>query len=317
MKDALREKWIAGAAGDRTGDVAVRALQNRLSAVQQLLPLAARKAQDDIEYVHELRVWARRAAAALGLYKDLIPHRRFSWMRKQLKRIRRASSHARNCDVLMEWLRQKRSSLGAKRWLEELCAERKEAQKAVVDVCERLEHGRLFARRIDKLLQKVRSSGEEKTGAASSRFGNQAQERLGPVVEQFCRAVPSDMTDEAALHQFRIRGKKLRYTMELLAGAFPDEFRTMLYAIIEVMQARLGEINDLATTKTRLQQKLEAAGSTAEAVSWRRLLASGQRQFDQARQAFQDWCTPQRLQELCHGFEPLTGRPIQTGEERS
>lgn len=317
MKDALREKWIAGAAGDRTGDVAVRALQNRLGTVQQLLPLAARKAQEDIEYVHELRVWARRAAAALGLYEDLIPHRRFSWMKKQLKRIRRAANDARDCDVLMEWLRQKRSSREVKRWLEEVRAERKEAQKALVDVCKRLEHGRRFARRIDKLLQRVRSRGEEKAGAASSRFGDRAQERLCPVVEQFFRTVPSDMTDEAALHQFRIRGKELRYTMELLAGAFPDEFRIRLYPIIEVMQARLGEINDLVTMKTRLQQKLKAASSAAEAVSWRRLLASEQSQLDQARQAFRDSCTPQRLQELRHGFAPLPRRSIQSGEERS
>lgn len=317
MKDALREKWIAGAAGDWTSDVAVCALQNRLSAVQQLLPLAARKAQEDIEYIHELRVWARRAAAALGLYEDLIPHRRFSWMKKQLKRIRRAANDARDCDVLIEWLRKKRSSRGAKRWLEDVRAERKKAQKAVVDVCKRLEHGRRFARRIDNLLQRVRSRGEEKAGAASSRFGDWAQERLCPVIEQFFRAVPSDMTDEAALHRFRIRGKELRYTMELLAGAFPDELRTRLYPIIEVMQARLGEINDLATAKTRLQQKIEAAGCAAEAVSWRRLLASEQRQFGLARQAFQDWCTPQMLQELRHGFETLPGRSIPPGEQRS
>jgi len=143
--------------------------------------------------------------------------------------------------------------------------------------------------------------------AASSRFSDRAQERLCLVVEQFFRTVPSDMTDEAALHQFRIRGQELRYTMELLAGAFPDEFRTRLYPIIEVMQARPGELNDLATAKTRLQQKIEAAGCAAEAVSWRRLLASEQRQFDQAWQGFRDWCTPQRLQELRHGSETLPG----------
>ncbi len=65
MKGALPEKWIEGeAAGDRPSDVAVRTLQNRLGAVLQLLPLAAEKAEEDIDYIHELRVWTRRAAAA-------------------------------------------------------------------------------------------------------------------------------------------------------------------------------------------------------------------------------------------------------------
>jgi hypothetical protein len=78
------EKWIEGvAAGDRTGDVALRALRIRLGAVLELLPLAAEKAEEDTEHIHQLRVWTRRAVAALELYEDLLPRRRTSWMKKQ------------------------------------------------------------------------------------------------------------------------------------------------------------------------------------------------------------------------------------------
>jgi CHAD domain-containing protein len=243
-----------------------------------------------------------------------MPRRRFSWMKKQLKRVRRASNDARDCDVLIERLRKKRGG-GMKRWKEQVRAAREKAQKAVIGVHKRLGRKDRFARRIEKLLQRVRSRGEEKSGAALPCFEDWARERLRPLVEKFFGAVPTDRADETALHRFRIRGKELRYALELLAGAFPEEFRTRLYSTIEAMQDRLGDINDLAAAKTRLQQKLEAASDAAEAAFWRRLLASEQAQFDQARQTFWHWCTAQMLQELRDGFEALLDRSTQPAEK--
>ena len=76
MKGTLTEKWIEGVSpGDRTSDVAMRTLQSRLGAVLRSLPLAAEKAEEDLEYVHELRVGMRRATAALRLYEDWMPPR--------------------------------------------------------------------------------------------------------------------------------------------------------------------------------------------------------------------------------------------------
>jgi CHAD domain-containing protein len=317
MKSELPGKWIEEvSADDRPSEVAVRTLQNRLGAVLLLMPLAAEKGEEDSDSIHELRVWTRRATAALNLYEEMMPRRRFSWMKKQLKRVRRAANDARDCDVLVERLRNTHSCPEAKCWLEELRAEREEAQKAVIAADDRLNRDDRFERRIDKLLQSVRRRGKEQAAGASARFGDWARERFGPLVEQFFGAVPADRTDEAALHQLRIRGKELRYAMELLAGAFPVEVRTRLYPTIEAMQDRLGEVNDLAVAKTRLQLKLEAA-SCAEAASWRRLLAIEEAELSQARQTFWDWCSPQMLQELRDGFEALVGHTTQPEEPRN
>jgi hypothetical protein len=71
MQGALTERWVQGVSpADRTIDVAVRTLGGRLDAVLYYLPLAAEKADEDTEYVHQLRVWTRRATAALRLYED-------------------------------------------------------------------------------------------------------------------------------------------------------------------------------------------------------------------------------------------------------
>jgi len=54
------DKWVQGVSpDDRTTDVAARTLQAWLAAVLHYLPLAAEKAEEDVEYVHLLRVWTR------------------------------------------------------------------------------------------------------------------------------------------------------------------------------------------------------------------------------------------------------------------
>jgi CHAD domain-containing protein/uncharacterized protein Yka (UPF0111/DUF47 family) len=302
MTEAFVDNWIEASSGDRTSEVAARTLRGRLGAVLHFLPLAAEKAEEDVEHVHRLRVSTRRATAALRMYEDFLPRRRFCWMKKQLRRVRRAANDARDCDVLLGRLKARHSGHAAKRWVKAVRAERLDAQKAIVAVHERLARRERFARRIDKLLRRVRHPREESAASAAGRFGDWARQRLRSVVERFFGAVPADTTDEAALHQFRIRGKELRYAVELLAGAFPDELRTALYPTLEAMQDRLGQINDLATAKARLRQKMEAAGDDREAASWRRLLTNEQTQLDQALNDFWQWCSPQMIRQVREGF---------------
>jgi CHAD domain-containing protein len=312
IKLALPDKWIeAGTTDEAIHDVAVRTLQCRFGAVTRLLPLAAERADEDIEHIHDLRVWSRRAAAALELYAELMPRRRFLWIKKQLKRVRKAANEARDCDILIERLTKKQSSRATKRWLEELRAERRKSQETVVRVHKRLQRDDRFERRIDKLLRKVRGRSQEKAEPAPKSFAAWSREHLSPLVEQFFEAIPSVKTDEAALHRLRICGKQLRYDMELLAGAFPAEFRTKLYPTIKDMLDRLGEINDLVTAKTRLEQKLEASTRAADNASWRRLFSAENAKLRQVLRSFWDWCTPEMLQELRDGFEVMVSHSMQ------
>ncbi|MEO8601360.1 MAG: CHAD domain-containing protein [bacterium] len=300
------DKWILDVLPDySTVDVAVRTLRDRLSAVRHYLMLAAEKEDRDGEHVHQLRVWSRRAMAALDLYQDLMPRRRRDWMRKQVRRIRRTAGDARDCDVLMQRLKRKRSTLARKRWLVSLSAERADAQQAIVAIHDRLVRDDRFARRMDALLDRVSAEAGERSERVPARFSDWARLRVPVALGELFSAVPADPTDEAALHQFRIRSKELRYAMELLVGAFPQQFRTTLYPIIESLQDRLGEINDLAIEKARLQRKIAAADGGAEVAGWRRLLAHERAQLDQARQKFWEWCTPTMLGDLRASFATL------------
>src|SRR5207247_10117237 len=93
-------KWIPGTrAKQPVAKAARRALRLRLGEVCRMLPLAARHAHEDVEYVHQLRVASRRAVATVDVFWDLLPTKRRQWVRKQLKRVRRAAGEARDSDM--------------------------------------------------------------------------------------------------------------------------------------------------------------------------------------------------------------------------
>lgn len=96
-----KQKWVEGTSPEQgVVEVARRALGARLELVAHYLPLAARRPEEEIEYVHQLRVATRRAVAALKLFAPLLPRRRAQKMKKLLGRIRRAAGDARDLDVL-------------------------------------------------------------------------------------------------------------------------------------------------------------------------------------------------------------------------
>jgi hypothetical protein len=128
---------------------------------------------------------------------------------------------------------------------------------------------------------------------APDRFGEWGRIHLRPLVDSFFAAVPADGADDPALHRFRIRGKELRYAMELLAGAFPPAFRNDLYPPIATLQERLGLINDRATARRRLEEWLAGTTDPAVVSHLRRRLAVVGEELVGARAGFRDWWTPE------------------------
>jgi CHAD domain-containing protein len=311
MAVELPPKWVQTDANGRTIDAAAFALKTRLDAVAELLPLAAAKADEDPAFVHRLRVWTRRSGAALELYDELLPRRRRRWMKKQLKRIRHAANDARDCDVLIERLTKEKKSDTLKLWLKEARAERAKAQKAVVKIDRRLGRDHRLKRRIDKLVKRTRAGGKRREGASVS-FDDWSRERLPRFVEQFFAAIPTDETDTAAMHRFRVRGKELRYAIELLAGAYPERLRTSLYPVIEAMLDRLGAINDLATSASRLRQKLTDSHDE-RARFWQRMLSGERARLQRAVKTFWSDYTPVMFEELRERLEAVLGDELGRG----
>lgn len=96
--------------------------------------------------------------------------------------------------------------------------------------------------------------------------------------------------------------------VELLAAASPPDFRETLYPVVDAVQGRLGEINDLATAQGRLRERIKQAGRSPAAIRLHRLSDDQQAQLERAHTEFLGWWTPRLAEKLRTGFKNVLGR---------
>ena len=251
-------KWMEASPDELLEDVAVRSLDSRLQPVMHFVPLAAKHPEQDVEYVHQMRVWARRASAAVSLYETLLPKRRRKWINAQLKWIRRAANDARDSDVFALRLAGDQPQ-SARRTCWTRSASTAASLSGRSSKCGR-SCSNTGGFNGEPLSCCAKSACEtERTPADPVRFGPWAQCQIQPVLDQFFATAAGDMTQVEAMHRFRIAGKKLRYAIELLAPAFAEGLRTQAYPFIQDLQEKLGKINDLASAHVRMKRWLELA----------------------------------------------------------
>lgn len=298
-------KWITGVEPhDSVPTAASRALATRLRDVRQALPLAAQKASQDTEYVHQLRVLSRRSMAAVRLYEDYLPRRRRKWLKKRLKKTRSAAGAARDLDVLIEKHRFEDDPVGRK-ILKSVRKRRKSAQKPITRIYKNLDKGKRLQRVTRRILKKL-SESQDTQSARSISFQEWALNRLEQSARQFFEAEPENRTQLSELHQFRIQAKRLRYSIELLAPAFGPELRNEVYPKIEELQERLGDINDHRSAISAFAKwKKDFHG--AEANYLERYIQEERTQLEEKLRAFEDWWTDDRKRDLHNAVDRILG----------
>jgi CHAD domain-containing protein len=308
--------WIDGVSrDDRVTRVAARALKSRLRAVRAYLPLAAKRADEDVEYVHKLRVWTRRADAALRLFGDLLPTRKLRWLKKQLKKIRKAADEARDADVLAMRLEKLQDDPQVAIALQKDRHRRHKAQRPIVDVNKKLKSGGQLKNRVKELHKRVRFRPENNAPFTQAEpcFGDWADQKMESLHAKFFEAAQQNLHQPAALHQFRIRGKELRYAIELLAAAYPPALRDEIYPEIQKLQSRLGRINDHFVAQDRYRRWIAESENVEATESFETLLSREQDQVETRLENFFKWWTPAREQSLKTRFDQLlAGRQSQS-----
>jgi CHAD domain-containing protein len=132
-----------------------------------------------------------------------------------------------------------------------IAAQREDAQESMDRVALRYLDGRRGklrgGRRALLALLKVPDLGRRDAADASSfaepTFASLARAKLPQVFDDFAVAAGEDLSCPNKLHRLRIRGKRVRYALEVFRPCVSDGF-TSLYAVVEDLQERLGEIND-------------------------------------------------------------------------
>jgi CHAD domain-containing protein len=286
-------KWIEGLAPESSvEDAARRSLEPRLTAVVQQIPMAAHLADQDIEYVHRLRVATRRATAALKLYRDCMSKPR-RWISKRLRKIRQAAGDARDLDVLADRLVREYGDAVAP-IIELIHADRAAVQPAILRVAERCREHDRFIRKTANLLQSIHAPKSHADGSHPAPFRDFAAQQLVKVAERFESAMPNESSDPPALHQFRIRAKDLRYAIELVAPAFDNKLRKQLYPIVEELQERLGRIQDHVAAIERCQKWNASAHGEPLRETLNELSDAESRGLTDSIQKFRSWWDEER-----------------------
>ena len=299
---ATDSKWIAGISADQpVCEVAGRVLDARLKAVCCALPLAAEKSDEDVEHVHQLRISVRRSAEAVRVFSGLMEDADVDPLRDRLRRIRLAADDARNWDVMAE--RFSRGGGISAQISERIKARRREVQGPIVAVYQETT-GDSWEATIENLVQELES---HRCREGKRRFGRQAPQYLAPVVKKFFRAAASDLTTAESLHGLRIRTKKLRYTMEIVAVAFDSAFRKRLYPQVTLFQDLLGTLNDHATAKTLFGDWLLTFEDAQQKAFLEGLLLAEEQATEDLRAAFLATWTPQAVSSLKRRFRAYGG----------
>jgi CHAD domain-containing protein len=246
-------KWIAGLTpGTPAVDAARAVLEARFAVVGQYLPLAAGKPDEDVEYVHQLRVGTRRAAAALRVFRSALPRKAYKEMKLGLRTLRRAAGDARDWDVFLAALPEAKpfADVAARPACDFLVGyafgERASAQQRLAATA--AETGPAFLQLSAELPARVRPGGDHEP----ADFGALAGEQLGALFRAFTADVEANPTAPEELHALRIVGKRLRYAIEIFADCFPPALRDSVYPAVERVQEILGDVQDAAVGLHRL-----------------------------------------------------------------
>lgn len=300
-----KAKWVKTERADEpVSAIAADAVRERLDVVWHYLSLAAARWEDDVEFVHQLRVGTRRAAAATNIFADVLPGKRSNRMRKRLRHIRRSAGEARDLDVLADRLRfevekRGRDALGVT--LDRIAQLRLEAQEPIQQIYKRMSK-KGFPDEIQALCKRIRWRGS----SPEPTYAQTARRLLHREAEDFFAAAEEDLTITENLHALRIQGKQLRYAMELLAGAFGRWMRDDVYPKVRELQDKLGQINDHAVARCRFLHWAELSESPPTADQFNSLAAEEQQQVDQSKSEFLSWWNNQRREELEQKFRALT-----------
>lgn len=277
-------KWIPGLAPQQpVSDAARWSLAERLGRVEKALH-DARKELHKAEPVHQVRVSARRAAAALKLYRDFLPRKDARWLKRRLRDLRRAAGVARDIDVLEQRLRDARLGPELKQRLHQ---QRRAAELPLRQAVEKLTAGHKLMDHSAALLDGVRWPHRDEPDFATWSVG-----QCGPLFEALVAALPSRPDDLAALHRFRVAAKRARYAVELLAPGVGPVLRREVYPLLSQLQTRLGDIQDRVTCCHRFAELLADVNRPDQLQHLSQLTAEQSNQLRADLSSFWRWWTP-------------------------
>ena len=248
----------------------------RFHLARMLAREAGARAGKDPEELHAMRVATRRMRAAWRVFGDAYRPRRVRRSVDELRSLAAALGSVRDLDVLIDGLDAYVTSLQpaeavsiaplAASWR----GERTQARRVLAQILE----SDAYRRFVEDYVEFVRTDGAgiaQVTATAPQRVRDSAGSRIWSAYEHV-RAYDGVLrwADIATIHQLRIAGKRLRYTIEFFREPLGPEAQ-MLIERVTALQDHLGLLHDadVAATLARtflVERSAHLAPATVDAV---------------------------------------------------
>lgn len=248
---------------------------------------------EDPEDVHKMRVATRRQRAAWRVFGSAFRRNRTKPYRRGLRSIARRLGAVRDLDVQLEALEGYRRRLQAseRRAIEPLARSwrqhRADAHQLLLRELDSEDHARF----LEDYLDFVRTEGAAAAAVSATqphRVRDTAPSRIWAAYEQVRTYEPVlRWADIATLHELRIAGKWLRYSLEFVEEALGPEARPLI-ARVTALQDHLGLMHDadVAASMARTFLVEHAAGSSeAESAAIGRYLVDREREVTRLRRS--------------------------------
>ena len=246
---------------------------------------------ENTDALHDFRVGLRRMRSALSAYREPLEDSVTGKMRRQIRRLARATNAGRDTEVQLDWLRPRGALLAPEEtpgyyWLLGRLQERKDATHArevpeatsrFADMCEK------FRRALGTLRIELTNGRTRHAPAFGEVTGELIGLQVGRVQEELGRV--GDGADIEQVHRTRIALKRLRYLIEPVARH--NRRARALVQRFKQAQDLLGEHHDLhvlLADVTSLRSTLSADDRTAVEPG---LIALGRHAEEGAAAAFQ------------------------------
>ena len=229
------------------------------------------KRNEDVEYIHKLRVASRRLRVALTAFEECLPKKRAKAWKKAIKNLTTSCGEARDEDVLITFLEnyltdlEPRARAGIEYLLRTQKARRLLMQSDVVKVLDSLQASGTLARLSDTCGKiRMRSDHKNLNIKPLSVYG-EARNRILSRLEEFL-ALSRFVHDQSAIqkhHELRIAAKRLRYTMEIFSSIYSGGLEEQI-ALMKQFQDVLGEMHDYYVWSQDLRVKREEMPADAK-----------------------------------------------------
>ncbi len=250
---------VVAAPGDPPAHHVRAALDLRLRAL--LRHDGGTRTGEDIEDLHQMRVAVRRMRAALRSARPLLDPTWADGLRAELGWLGRALGPTRDLDVMLERFRDETADLptaeraAAGRLVQDLEEQRTATRRAMMQALASTRYNALLERLADtvRLPLPTRSATEQQPGLVDLV---RAEYRT---LSRTVRRAGRQPADEV-LHDLRIRGKRLRYTAELVEPAMPRLTARSVRALIKAttrFQEVLGDHQDACVAEQRIAGLLD------------------------------------------------------------